>query len=51
VWEGGEGQTDRHMQIDKQTDTQMAVTNIHFASATPQAKRNNGPKSVVSEVD
>jgi len=27
VWECGEGQTDRH------TDTQTAVTNIHFASA------------------
>ena len=23
---------------DRQTDTQMAVTNIHFASATPHAK-------------
>jgi len=35
VWECGEGQTDRL------TDTQMAVTNIHFASATPHAKCTN----------
>ena len=35
VWECGEGQTDRH------TDTQTAVTIIHFASATPHAKCNN----------
>ena len=32
VWECGEGQTE--------TDTQTAVTNIHFASATPHAKCN-----------
>jgi len=32
VWECGEGQTNR------QTDTQTALTNIHFASATPHAK-------------
>jgi len=30
VWECGEGQT----------DTQMVVTNIHFASATPHANCN-----------
>jgi len=34
VWECGEGQTDR------QTDTQLAVTTIHFATATPRAKCN-----------
>jgi len=33
VWECGKGQTDTH--------TQTAVTNIHFASATPQVKCNN----------
>jgi len=32
VWECGEGETDR------QTDTQMVVTNIQFATATPHAK-------------
>jgi len=32
AWECGDGQTDR------QTDTQTAVANIHFASATPHAK-------------
>jgi len=32
VWEYGEGQADRH------TDTQTAVTNMHFASATPKAE-------------
>jgi len=26
---------------DRQTHTQTAVMNIHFASATPQLKRNN----------
>ena len=31
VWESGEGQT----------DTQMAVASIHFASAMPDAKCNN----------
>ena len=36
VWECGEGQTDRV------TDTQTAVTNIHFASDTPHAKCNHG---------
>ena len=35
VWECGERQTDR------QTDTQMAVGYIHFASAVPHAKCNN----------
>ena len=30
-----------HRQTDRQTDTQMVVTNIHFASATPHAKYNN----------
>jgi len=35
VWECGEGQTDRHI------DTQTAVANIRFASATPHAKCND----------
>ena len=26
---------------DTQTDTQTAVTNVHFASVTPHPKRNN----------
>ena len=30
----------------RRTDTQTAVTNIHFASATPHAKCNRGPKLV-----
>jgi len=34
VWECGEGQSDRH------TDTQTAVANIYFASATPHVKYN-----------
>ena len=34
VWECGEGQTSRY------TDTQTAVTNIRFASATPHLKCN-----------
>ena len=36
VWDCGEGQTDKH----RHTNTQTAVTNIHFASATPHAKCN-----------
>jgi len=28
------------IQTDKQTDTETAVANIHFASATPHAKCN-----------
>ena len=35
LWECGDGQTGR------QTDTQTRVTNRHFASATPHAKRND----------
>ena len=34
VWECSEGQTDSH------TDTQTAVANIHFASASPHTKCN-----------
>jgi len=37
VWECGEGQT----------DTQTAVSNIYFASATPHAKCNNVTKTEV----
>ena len=37
VWECGEGQTDRQT---RRQDTQTAVTNIHFSSATPHAKCN-----------
>jgi len=50
VWECSEGQTDRQVravvwecsegQTDRQTDSQAAVTNIHFASAMPHAKCN-----------
>jgi len=36
VWECGEEQTDR------QTNTQTAVANIHFALAMPHAKCNEG---------
>jgi len=36
VWECGKRQTRRHWQTD--TDTQTAMTNIHFASAMPNAK-------------
>jgi len=39
VWECGEGQTDRH--TDTQRDTQTALASIHFASAVPRAKCNN----------
>jgi len=35
VWECGEGHTHTH------TNAQTRVTNLHFASATPHAKRNN----------
>jgi len=34
VWKCGEGQSDRHI------NTQTAVANIYFASATPHAKFN-----------
>jgi len=37
VWECGE----------EQTDTQMAVTSIHFASATPHAKCNEEEETVM----
>jgi len=36
VWAYGRGQTNRH--ADRQTDTQMHVTTIHFASSTTHAK-------------
>ena len=40
VLECGEEQTDRQRHRQTYTDTHTAVTNIHFASATPHAKCN-----------
>jgi len=45
VWECDKGQRD--LQAHRHTDrnTQTAETNIHFASATPHAKRNEKAKT------
>jgi len=45
VWECDEGQTDIGLQTDTQTHRHTDSrdqSNIHFASATPHAKRNKG---------
>jgi len=40
LWACSDSQTNTHRQTDRQTDTQMHVTNIHFTSSTTRAKCN-----------